>query len=137
MSATDGVSRRRVLGGSAAVGVAGPLLAACGSDDGGEATEPAEKGTVIAQVSEVPVGGGVVVSDSGVVVTQPQEGTFRAFSSTSTHQGCQMASVSETINCSCHGSKFSISDGSVQNGPATSDLPERTVTVDGGQIKAG
>lgn len=136
MSATDGISRRHVLGGSAALGVAGPLLAACGSDGGAETAEPAARGTVLAQVSEVPVGSGVVLSDHGVVLTQPQQGTFKAYSSTCTHQGCQMASVSETINCSCHGSRFSIADGSVQNGPATSGLPERGVTVDGDQIKA-
>jgi Rieske Fe-S protein len=36
-----------------------------------------------------------------------------------------------TINCTCHGSKYSIEDGSVKNGPATRGLPPRTVIIDG------
>ena len=40
-----------------------------------------------------------------------------------THRGCLVATVADgTINCTCHGSKFSIDDGSVVNGPATSPL---------------
>lgn len=136
MSESAGISRRKVLGGSAVVGVGVPLLAACGGDDGGD-TEPAATGTVLARTSEVPVGGGVILSDNGVVVTQPEQGSFKAFSATCTHQGCVVASVSDTINCTCHGSAFSITDGSVKKGPATSALEERRVTVEGDQIKAG
>ena len=126
-------SRRTVLGGTAALGVGLPLLAACGSgDDGGSDAEPPKSGTVLTTTGEVPVGGGVILAEDGLVVTQPEAGTFKAFSSKCTHQGCQVTKVTDgTINCPCHGSKFSISDGSVQAGPAKSPLPETTVSVDG------
>jgi Rieske Fe-S protein len=39
-----------------------------------------------------------------------------------------------TINCSCHGSKFSIDSGSVEGGPAPSALPAIAVKDDAGQI---
>ena len=39
-----------------------------------------------------------------------------------------------TINCKCHGSKFSIKDGSVVNPPASKALAESKVTVVGGKV---
>jgi Rieske Fe-S protein len=39
-----------------------------------------------------------------------------------------------TINCTCHGSKYSMEDGSVKTGPATQPLPPRTVTVEGDNL---
>lgn len=138
MEDSTGVNRRHVIAGAAVVGVACPLLAACGSDGGGGGGgSTAEAGTVLAPTSDVPVGGGTVLSDKRIVLTQPEEGTFKAFSATCTHQGCVVASVSETINCDCHGSRYSITDGSVENGPATSPLEEQPITVEGGEIKAG
>jgi hypothetical protein len=41
---------------------------------------PTGEGTVLAAVPDVPVGGGVVLVDWDVVVTQPVPGTFKAFS---------------------------------------------------------
>jgi Rieske Fe-S protein len=130
------IRRRTVLGGSAALGVGVPVLAACGSDDGGDDGEAAapDSGTVLTTTGEVPVGGGVILAEQGLVVTQPEEGTFKAFSSKCTHQGCEVTKVTSTIDCPCHGSKFSISDGSVQSGPASSSLPETKVTVDGQDV---
>src|SRR5262249_9184878 len=43
---------------------------------------------VLAEASEVPVGGGTILSPDHVVITQPERGLFRAFSSTCTHLGC-------------------------------------------------
>ena len=84
--------------------------------------------------ADVPVGGGVVLEDAKYVVTQPTEGQFKAFSSTCTHQGCKVAEVSDTINCKCHGSKFSIEDGSVVSPPADKPLPESPTTVSGDSV---
>lgn len=133
-----GISRRRTLTGAAAVGVGAPLLAACGSDDGGseEATEPdVPSGEALGSTADVPVGGGAIYADQEIVVTQPTEGDFKAFSAICTHQQCLVTAVEDgTIDCSCHGSKFSIEDGSVSGGPASSPLPAVEITVDGDQI---
>jgi Rieske Fe-S protein len=81
------------------------------------------------------VGGGTVLAEQDVVVTQPTAGEFRAFSATCTHQGCPVSEVADgTINCNCHGSKFAVADGSVVDGPAKKPLPERRITVTGEEI---
>ena len=85
--------------------------------------------------ADVPVGGGVVVKDAKVVVTQPTKGQFKAFSAVCTHQGCLVTSVADgTIVCNCHGSKFSAEDGSVVSPPAEAPLEEQSIKVEGGQI---
>ena len=129
---------RRTVHGLAATGLSLPLLAACGGDSDGDtaADDGSEAGGGFpAPTSDIEVGGGTIFSDDRVVVTQPTEGEFKAFSSTCTHQGCQVASVSDgLIHCPCHNSAFSIEDGSVQGGPATSPLGEVAISVDGDSI---
>jgi Rieske Fe-S protein len=150
------MSRRVLLRGAAVTGVAAPLLAACASDEepsgsadasgtasetGGEtdgSPEPADPGaggTTVA-TSDVPVEGGVILADDMVVVTQPAEGEFKAFSAVCTHQGCPVQQVNDgQIQCNCHGSAFSIEDGSVVNGPASRPLESKSVTVDGETVR--
>ena len=133
----DGITRRKTLTGAAAVGVGAPLLAACGGDDSGDdtAAEAPAAGEELGSTSEVPVGGGKVFGDQKVVVTQPTDGDFKAFSAVCTHQSCLVSQIADgTIDCLCHGSKFSDQDGSVVNGPATSGLSEVTIKVDGDTI---
>ena len=87
----------------------------------------------LATVSEVPVGSGVIKGK--VVVTQPQAGTIKAFSTTCTHQGCAVTAVTgDRITCPCHGSAFAVADGAPTKGPATRPLSEVPVTVDGDRI---
>jgi Rieske Fe-S protein len=147
---TDKISRR-TLGGLAAAGVGAPLLAACGSDDPESASDPSGSsstpasdpsggaggggGDALTKTSDIEVGGGEIFNDQEVVVTQPEAGQFKCFSAVCTHQGCIVASVSDgTINCDCHGSQYSIEDGSVVQGPATFPLSEEKITVSGGEI---
>ena len=134
MTSHRALNRRQALTTSATLGVSLPLLAACG---GGEAGDPgsgsAAAGEPFAATSDVPVGGGAIFPDAGVIVTQPEEGTFRGFKNACSHQGCPLSDVTETINCSCHGSRFDL-DGVVLNGPATSDLAGQTLDVQGGDI---
>ena len=113
-----------------------PLLAACGTGSGGAADGPAPAaGEKLGPTSDVPVGGGKIYADQRIVVTQPTKGEFKGFSSICTHQGCPVTAVQDgTINCTCHGSKFSIEDGSVSTGPATKPLPPVSVTVQAGEI---
>jgi Rieske Fe-S protein len=106
-----------------------------GAGDTAEA-QAAEGGTVLGAASGVPVGGGKIFEDQAVVVTQPTAGTFHAFSAICTHQGCTVDSVAGgTINCPCHGSKFSVTDGSVAKGPAKKPLAAKQVSADGGQLR--
>ena len=92
-------------------------------------------GTVLGEARQVPVGGGKVFTADKVVVTQPTAGKYKAFSAICTHVGCLCDAVSGgTINCPCHGAKFSITDGAVVAGPATSPLPARTVALMGDKI---
>jgi Rieske Fe-S protein len=126
-------SRRNLIYGVAAVGVAVPILAACGSS--GSSDDASVEGVTASddsiKTSDVPVGGGAIFPDAKIVVTQPTAGEFKAFSSTCTHAGCAVNKVADgTIDCPCHGSKYSITDGSVQTGPAPRALAEKTVTLD-------
>lgn len=142
----SGASRRTVMGGLVGLGVGVPLLAACGSSSdsaggssstgsGGSGGSGSSTSGAIGKTSEVPVGGGKIFADQKVVVTQPTAGDFKAFSSICTHQGCPVTKISgEDIDCSCHGSKFSIKDGSVVNGPATKALAAVNITTTGGEI---
>ncbi|MER7168800.1 Rieske (2Fe-2S) protein [Micromonospora sp. NPDC000207] len=138
-----GQSRRALLAGAGAVG-ATVVLTACGSDrpianspegdgenDGGtEGGAPA-----IAKTGDIPVGGGRILAQQGVVITQPTEGEFKGFDPICTHQGCPVSNVDGgSINCTCHNSRFSITDGSVESGPATAGLAEKELRVSGEDI---
>ncbi|MFK4146083.1 Rieske (2Fe-2S) protein [Streptomyces sp. NPDC004065] len=142
-------ARRTVM---AAVGAAGLAVAltACGSDDtsssGSSTTQNGSDasgggaggagGTVLAKTSDIPEGGGKVIGDHGVVVTQPTKGEFKAFSSKCTHQGCAVNKIANgVISCPCHHSEFSATDGSVKKGPATQPLPAKNISVSGEEIK--
>jgi len=149
------INRRRALAGSAAIAVGVPVLAACSSDDS-TATDPADSpspsdespsepssdGTstpdgaeALASAADVPVGGCLVVTGAKVVVTQPTEGDFKAFSAVCTHQGCLVETSSDgEIPCPCHGSRFSLEDGSPTSGPATAALAPLEIAVDGDSI---
>jgi Rieske Fe-S protein len=92
-------------------------------------------GTLLGQVTEIPVGGGKVFPAKKVVVTQPATGVYKAFSAVCTHVGCVCNQVANgTINCPCHGSQFKITNGAVVTGPAPAPLPARTIAVSDGKI---
>ncbi|WP_329188652.1 Rieske (2Fe-2S) protein [Actinacidiphila glaucinigra] len=98
-------------------------------------TSPPSQGEVLVKAADVPVGGGTVITDKKVVVTQPKAGEFKAFSAVCTHEGCLVNTVSDgTINCPCHGSKYRITDASVVAGPAPRPLPAEAITEKDGEI---
>ena len=161
--AVPGVSRRRALSGVASVGLSLPLLSACGDDESGTAprdasttsssappsssstsaapsseptssapAEPVADG--IAATGDVPVGGGVVVADEEVVVTQPTAGEFKVFTAVCTHSGCLVGDVTDTINCPCHGSTYDLTTGEPTGGPAPSALDPVDFEIDGDQV---
>uniref|UniRef100_UPI000848ECD3 Rieske (2Fe-2S) protein n=1 Tax=Cellulosimicrobium cellulans TaxID=1710 RepID=UPI000848ECD3 len=93
-------------------------------------------GEVLARTDDVPVGGavGVTVDGAQLLVTQPQEGTFAAFSAVCTHQACTVAPGDGELVCPCHASRYDLATGAVLGGPAPSPLAEVPVTVDAGQV---
>jgi nitrite reductase/ring-hydroxylating ferredoxin subunit len=132
-----GTNRRALLAGTGAAGLA-VTLAACGSNSPSGSSSGGSGGATsgpLGKTSDIPVQGGKIFDNQGVVVTQPVAGQYKAFSATCTHQGCTVGTVAnQAIICPCHGSQFSIADGSVKNGPATQPLPAKTITVANGEI---
>ena len=121
-----------VVTGCAAYGPAQPAPAPAPAQPGAGAAD-----ANLAATADVPVGGGVILADAQLVITQPKAGTFKAFSAICTHQGCAVSTVENgTINCPCHGSEFAITDGSVVAGPAPKPLPAQAIKVSGGSITA-
>jgi len=122
-------------------GIAGSQPAPATSSSAAQAA-PAGSGSgaaagpaALASTADIPVGGGKILTGQKIVITQPQAGSFDAFTAVCTHQGCLVATVSGgTINCPCHGSKFSIANGSVVNGPAASPLAPVSIKVQGTSI---
>lgn len=114
----------------ASTSAAAPAAPQTGSGSGAAAAPAA-----LASASDVPVGGGKILAAQKIVLTQPQSGEFHGFSAVCTHAGCIVGTVSGgTINCPCHGSRFSVTNGSVVNGPAASPLPSVGIKVQGNAI---
>ena len=129
------LTRRGLLAGAGLTAAALGGLTACGGDsESPDGSGSAAAGPLTAPTSDIPVGGGKIFADAQTVVTQPTAGEFKAFSSICTHARCPVTEVTDNIGCQCHGSKFSLTDGSVLNGPATEPLPAKTVTVEGSSV---
>jgi Rieske Fe-S protein len=102
---------------------------------GAASSAGATTAAALASTADIPVGGGKVLTAQKIVITQPQAGSFHAFTAICTHQGCIVNSVSGgTIDCPCHGSKYSAVNGSVVNGPATLPLAAVSIKVQGTSI---
>ena len=146
-------SRRAVLQGAGLAAVTVGAAAACDSDESNStagstsssssssssasgASGPSGSGTELASVSDVPVGGGKILKDQKLVLTQPTAGEIKAFSSRCTHQGCAVGAVKDGfIICPCHGSRFAIADGApTPDSPAKAPLGTTKVTVSGDKI---
>jgi Rieske Fe-S protein len=148
-----------VLAGVGLTGLAG-AVSACGQAGGGSggstsgppatsapavtagssasSSEAAGAAGALGVTSEIPVGGGKVFTSAKVVVTQPTAGQFKGFSAVCTHMHCTVAQVANgTIDCPCHGSRYSVKDGSVVSGPAPSPLPPVSIKVTGTSIELG
>ena len=68
-------------------------------------------------------------------MTQPTKGEFKGFSAICTHMGCTVDQVADgTIDCPCHGSKYSVTDAHVVHGPAPKPLPAKNIKVANGKI---
>ena len=110
---------------AAAASAAAPDAPASGAPEAGGLTGTAD----------IPVGGGKVFADQKIVVTQPEQGQFKAFTAVCPHRGCLVDAVQDgVIVCPCHDSTFAVGDGAVRQGPATQPLAEVPITVSGDRI---
>jgi thiosulfate dehydrogenase [quinone] large subunit len=144
--------RREVLtAGAATVAIAG--LSACSSPGALAPTEedlasstpsPATTSKVVATASDVPVGSVFKFTDpnSGMpaFLLQPAAGTFIAYSSKCTHQGCVVDAYPDAnaFKCACHGAKYDLATGEPDETTAKSltvtALAKIALTVAGDQI---
>jgi nitrite reductase/ring-hydroxylating ferredoxin subunit len=136
-----------MLAGVGLAGLAGPLAGCSGgsastpnatassSGAAGGSGQAAGRGGALTSTGAIPVGGGKIFVSERVVVTQPSRGQFKGFSAVCTHMQCIVDQIANgTINCPCHGSKFSITDGHVVAGPAPSPLPAQSLKIQTDQI---
>jgi Rieske Fe-S protein len=140
MALTDQMTRRTLIirGGLSALAIG--ALSSC--TNYGSGAVPSQAGSTSAGTgagvtttrADIPVGSGKIFADAQTVITQPRSGQFKAFTAICTHQQCVVANVTTTINCTCHGSKFSITDGSVVNGPAQLPLAAKTLKASGNKL---
>ena len=141
------LTRRSVLNGSlvvAAGAVVGYLLtrssaavdpaAAAGANSYGPAQSGAGGESPLAEVADLPDGGGLVLGDEHVVLVRTG-GEVRGLSATCPHQGCTVSEVAGgRITCPCHGSVFDAATGDVLTGPASSPLAAVPVEVRDGAV---
>ncbi|MGN9840538.1 Rieske (2Fe-2S) protein [Nonomuraea sp. H19] len=128
----NGLGRREMLG-AAGVAACGLALAGCSVED--TKAQQSLKGKVIAKTADVPVGGGMVIEDLKIVLTQPAQGVYKAFSAICTHKGCAVSTPKENvIRCACHGSEFAADSGKATKGPAIAGLAAFQVKVEGDGI---
>ena len=105
-----------------------------GTTTAGGATSAGSAGIKI-PLSDIPVGGGVIRAADKVVVTQATAGQYKAFSAVCQHMGCIVGSIEgKNIICPCHGSTYSIVDGSVVKGPTTKPLIPKTASTEGSDL---
>lgn len=125
-------TRRIVFHGLGALGVAAALAGCAGGDDGdgGGGGDSVEAGTRLTTTDEVPVGGGVVLTEERIVVVQPTEGEFKAYTAVCTHQQLLVTSVQDgVIRCANHGSAYDAATGEPTQGPAPAALAEVAIEV--------
>lgn len=122
-SASFNCSRRTFLLGTATT-FAGAFLAACGETPSEEVAK-----------TDVPVGSAVFVGN--IIIAQPTEGEFVAYSRTCPHQNNQIDEINgDIVRCTAHNSEFSIVDGSVVSGVARDPMYPAEVTAENGTVTA-
>jgi nitrite reductase/ring-hydroxylating ferredoxin subunit len=81
---------------------------------------------------------GVVVGETPVLLLRHRD-HVHAIHDRCSHRGCSLSELGEvdgeTIECGCHGSRFSLRDGSVQRGPATAGQPAYEVRERDGKVE--
>ncbi|MFR9675200.1 ubiquinol-cytochrome c reductase iron-sulfur subunit [Streptomyces sp. TR06-5] len=132
------VSRRGALLCGAALAGLGAAAAGCSSSGGPETSTTPTAPVELGPATAVPVGGAKLFREQRLLVSQPSEGEFHAFSAVCTHAGCVLDSVEDGQGrCPCHGSRFAVDSGTAVRGPARRSLPAVPVRVRNGHLVAG
>ena len=79
----------------------------------------------------------VVVDDTPVLLLREGEEIY-AIHDRSSHRGCSLSEgkiEDASVVCACHGCRFSLRDGALQGGPATSAQPAFQVRVQDGRVE--
>lgn len=132
-----GHSRRTALKGIAAI------LGALGATGFASVAQAASKTYNVCKTTAVPVGSAKIFAVNGapVVITQPNKGTFKAFSGYCTHQqnplspsvGSVQTSGTNMV-CFRHGATYNTTTGAATGGPGRGSLKKYTLKVTGTQI---
>lgn|GEM_PF-3334041 len=142
------LSRRQVLVGGAAVILSSIVAAGC--DASGSNAADSQATATTASTDNVLVKVGEMLEGTSFDFTLPNgrtpailvhlpDGDFVAYTSLCTHQMCTVVYLpaKAAFRCPCHGSTFSVADGSLIHGPATSGLFKLAIEVDkaGGMVR--
>lgn len=132
--ARPAISRRSLLRAAGLTAVSGGALVSTSCST----PENAQPGSVRLAMADIPAGSGTIIQDSDYVVTNPADNEYRAFDRQCPHAGCPVSDVRDReIVCTCHGSHFSVEDGSVLRGPSPSGLAAAPLTREGDSVVVG
>lgn len=137
--------RRAVLAAIPGVVVLPGILSACGMTGPPEPASTVQQTTSVPEpatvpASEVPVGTAkqVEVGEGRVIIAQPSEGEFVAYSATCTHQGGIVQVVEDLhLRCPLHGAEFDATDGANTRDPAPRPLDVVPISESDGQLTIG
>ena len=136
--------RRAVLAALPGIVLLPGIAAACGMTEPASPQSTVQQTTTVPETSisaaEVPVGTAkqFKAGDSTVIVAQPTEGEFVAYSARCTHQGGNVQVIEGmTLRCPLHGAEYDATDGSNTLPPAPRPLDAIPVTETDGQLTLG
>jgi nitrite reductase/ring-hydroxylating ferredoxin subunit/uncharacterized membrane protein len=79
----------------------------------------------------------VMAGDTPVLLVR-HNGHLHALHDRCSHRGCLLSTgnvAGESVTCPCHGSRFSLRDGSIERGPATAPQPVFETRETGGRVE--
>ena len=138
------MQRRTVLAALPGIVLLPGIVSACGITQPAQSVSTVQQTTTVEETSisaaEVPVGTAKQFKAGGetVIVAQPTEGEFVAYSARCTHQGGTVQVVKDlSLRCPLHGAEYDATDGRNTLAPAPRPLDVIPVTESGGTLTLG